>query len=495
VYVTFRADASVHIGTGHLVRCLALADAIRNRGGECRFLCSEVTESMAHVIESHGHALQRLGEGGAPLRPGALSPEEDARATLVALEEPCEWLVVDHYALDAAWESRVRGSAHRILAIDDMAERRHDCDMLLDQNIQEDGPARYAARVPEHCQLLLGPRYALLRDEFAARRQLLQPRAGPVRRLLVCFGGADADNHTTLALEALRSLATRDFAVDVLIGAEHPHRGELETLCRRERFELHVQSLEVAAMLAAADLAVGAGGSMTWERCCLGVPALVLATAANQAPVVRAAAVAGVLCALPPGRPEGRELTLHLQALLENELLRESISRVAMMLVDGHGAYRVARSLGGGIAIDMRPAVAEDAANLFEWRNHPSVRGASRSMRAIDWTGHNRWLASVLHSPARLLLIAEHGGNPVGVVRFDLAEERAEVSIYMVPGHDPAVRGADVLAAAERWLAHDRPQVLELRAEVLGTNAASHRLFAGAGYERISTVYTKRVSK
>ena len=493
VHVSFRTDASLQIGSGHLMRCLALADALAARGARVRFLCREVTESLAALVAARGHELERLNSATSDGHGPGISQEADARATVAALAGGgCEWLVVDHYGLDAEWERRTRAATRRLMAIDDLADRPHECDVLLDQNLQPEGASRYSGKVPRRCQLLLGPHYALLRAEFATRRVAVRPRGGAVRRILVSFGGVDAGNYTARALEALRSIAPRDFAVDAVIGAEHPARVQLETLCREERFVLHIQTPHVADLVAAADLAVGSGGSMTWERCCLGLPALVTATAANQLKVVHAAALAGVLYALPGGPLEVAALDFHIRGLIANPWLRESFSRAGMALVDGRGASRVARVLGAA-GVTMRLAVAEDAARVFEWRNNPSVRIVSHSSQPLEWDEHRRWLSGVLQNPAQTLLIGESAGRAVGVVRFDAIDERAEISIYMVPGHDSAVHGADVLAAAERWLVQQRPEVRRITAEVLGANASSHGLFAGAGYERVSTTYGKTI--
>jgi UDP-2,4-diacetamido-2,4,6-trideoxy-beta-L-altropyranose hydrolase len=474
------------------MRCLTLADAFKAYGAHSTFLCAEVPDALAALVGSHGHDLQRL-KTAAPRESCATSQAEDAVVTIAALGSGgCDWLVVDHYGLDIAWEQRLRPSVARVLVIDDLADRRHDCDVLLDQNLVNEGKPRHAGGVPENCQLLLGPRFALLRDEFRIHRLQTRSRSGPVRRILVFFGGADVGNHTALAVEALRRLEPCEAFVEVVIGAEHPHRRALESACRREHFGLHIQTARMAEFMSEADLAIGAGGSATWERCCLGLPSLALALADNQLRVVRDAARAGLLYALEAAGLDAEKLARHLRTVIENSSLRESMSCAGMALVDGRGSARVLRSLGFS-GVEMRRAVAEDAQNLFEWRNRPMVRDASRSKQPLDWANHIRWLESVLQDPARVLLIGESGGQPAGVVRFDIQNGVAEVSIYTVPRCSPSIRGADVLAAAEQWLTRNRPEVRELTAEVLGGNAVSHGLFVGAGFDQSTSIYTKRV--
>ncbi|RPH61961.1 MAG: UDP-2,4-diacetamido-2,4,6-trideoxy-beta-L-altropyranose hydrolase, partial [Burkholderiales bacterium] len=295
--VAFRTDASDRIGTGHLMRCLTLADALRAAGARTRFVCRPLPQGLGELVASRGHELVVLPAGttvaghGGRLPPGEAAPAhaawldatqgDDAEATLAVLAGggDRDWLVVDHYALDARWESRLRARANRILAIDDLADRRHDCDALLDQNFYADMHGRYRGLVPDGCAMLLGPRYALLRPEFAAARAVLGIRGEAVRRVLVFFGGVDARNLTGAALDALDAIGT-DLEVDVVIGATHPQHDAIVARCAaRARTTCHVQASNMAELIAAADIGVGAAGVATWERCALGLPALAVAVA------------------------------------------------------------------------------------------------------------------------------------------------------------------------------------------------------------------------
>lgn len=205
-----------------------------------------------------------------------------------------DWLIVDHYGLDATWERCMRPFAKRIFVIDDLADRQHDCDALLDQNLYVETTRRYDGLVPAHCAVFLGPAYALLREEFHAIRPKTRVRDGRVRRILVFFGGGDPTNETAKALEALRLLGRTDIAVDVVVGSANPHREAVRTLCgQMPNTAYHCQVDNMAELMVAADLAVGAGGSTTWERCYLGLPTLTVVTAENQLATTRALAQAG----------------------------------------------------------------------------------------------------------------------------------------------------------------------------------------------------------
>lgn len=503
--VALRTDASERIGTGHLMRCLTLADTLRSGGARTRFVCRPLPAGLAGLVTDRGHELAGLpageaaaGSDGDPPHADWLgaSQADDAQATLEALSgEPAwDWLVVDHYALDARWESRLRGCTRRILAIDDLADRRHDCDVLLDQNLHADMQARYARLVPGHCLQLLGPRHALLRREFSDARATLRERGDAIGRVLVFFGGIDAANLTGSALDALDTLGL-EAHVDVVIGAAHPRRATLEARCAaRPRTTLHVQTTDMATLIAAADLGVGAAGVATWERCALGLPSLAFAVAANQQALLRDAAREGLVLAPQVDPSDPAALALQVRALLDNPALRAHLARRGLESVDAQGASRVARVLLRPEVV-VRPATQADARDLFEWRNAPGVRRFSRSDAAIGWDDHCRWLAAVLADPQRVLLVGSAGASPAGVVRFDIDGAEAEVSIYLAKGQVGRGMGRALLDAAERWLAAHHAGVSLLRAEALAGNDVSHRLFTGCGFEAFSTRYRKRIHR
>lgn len=483
------------------MRCLTLADGLRQRSAQIRFISRHLPGHFRDILAAKGHEFMSLGNDSCQATPDHLahaswlgtSQHADAQASIHALSDQVwDWLIVDHYALDASWESAHRETARNILAIDDLADRRHDCDVLLDQNFYADMETRYTGKLPENCRSLLGPEYALLRDEFCQLHEQVKPRTGSVKRLLVFFGGVDADNYTGCAVEALVNLGIKGLHVDVVIGAQHPHREQIELACTEHNFDCHVQTKRMAELMAVADLAVGAGGSATWERCCLGLPAFVICTAKNQIRQVADAASEGLLYAPEIRGQLSDAIRRHICTLMENEGLRLSIARKAMQAVDGRGVLRAVANLDCG-SIEIRIAGQRDSKRLFEWRNHPAIRAVSRSTCMINWEDHQSWFASVLNDPDRMLLIGQREGLSVGVVRFDIEGDEAEISIYLVPNTKQAGLGTDLLRNAERWLAANRPDVRKLRADVLGGNERSRRLFIRAGYRVESTTFSKRL--
>jgi len=287
------------------MRCLTLADALKQQGAQIRFVSRRMPEQLRELIVAKGHQFasfnNRPSEGTtdkllhSPLF--GSSQDQDATETIQVLsDQTWDWMVVDHYALDADWESAMRPEVGKIMVIDDLADRLHDCDLLLDQNLYDELERRYDGLVPDHCEKLLGPRYALLRPEFAAARKTLRHRDGRVRSIFVFFGGSDLSNETAKALEAIRLLNRTDIVVDVVVGASNPKGDRIREICQRmPNTRFHRQVVNIAELMALADLAIGAGGTTTWERCCLGLPTLALVLADNQREIVEAMSAAGAM--------------------------------------------------------------------------------------------------------------------------------------------------------------------------------------------------------
>lgn len=500
--VAFRVDASRQIGTGHFMRCLTLADGLRECGVRVRFVSRQMPDHLEKLLMAAGHELARLHPPGAAGADAGIrhagwlgtSQERDADDTVAVLSgRRWDWMVVDHYSLDARWETTVRAAAGQIAAIDDIADRAHDCDLLLDQNMHPRSEQRYAGKVPGRGTLLLGPRYALLRKEFRTARESLRVRGPDIGRILVFFGGADASDRTSGAVEALAGLGLPFLKADVVVGLSHPNRDRIAAQCSRHGYLLHVQTEHMAELIAAADLGIGAGGSATWERCCLGLATLAFCTADNQREQLEAAACAGLVYA--PAVTDSDwigAVRRHVMTLIENPPLRQALSAAGMRSVDGLGTMRMLEALGATL-VDLRRAGPEDSRRLFQWRNHASIRAVSRHGDPIEWETHCRWLSKTLDSPDHPLLIGELNGAPVGVVRFDVKGEEAEISIYLVPVSHPPGRGRQLLRSAEKWLGAHRPGVSTIRAVVMGGNERSARLFLGAGYRSDEMSYSKRL--
>lgn len=482
--VAIRTDASPSVGSGHVMRCLSLAQALQAQQASIRFVSRSLPEHLAALVQRQGHELVSL-----PVL--ECGEDEDAARTLAAVGR-CDWVVVDHYGLGERWERAVGAAGAKLLAIDDLA-RAHDCDVLVDQNIHPRGDERYLDRVPRRCVRLLGTRHALLDAKFEDARRAVQAREGSVERLLVFLGGMDERNVTERVLRALLDVGLHGVRVDVVIGALHPARARIEALTAElGNARCHVQTPDMAQLLAGADMAIGAGGTSTWERCALGVPALAMCVADNQRELLFHASRAGLVYAVEDGNDDVGALAIHIRALLDNPGLRNLLSRNGLDAVDARGARRVARVVSA-CSIEMRKAGPADSERIYQWRNHPSVRAVSRNAAKLAPDEHERWFAGALSSGTRHLLIGQHHGEDIGVVRFDVAGDAAEVSIYLAPHRIGSGLGAPLLHAAEAWLQRHRPGLKTLTAYVHAGNPQSQRLFEGCGYVPSASEYSKRI--
>jgi len=345
VRIGFRVDASVAIGSGHVMRCLTLAERLSGVGATCEFVMTEGPGDLIELVaDQHGHLVHRLPAAAAPLATMAAATE--AANPWRSEEEPLDWLVVDHYALASAWELGMRGAARRLMVIDDLADRRHDCDLLLDQNLHEN-TTPYRDLVPADCVTLLGPRYALLRREFSDARLTTSREAGPVERLLITFGGSDPTNETVRALEQLADAGAAGVQhVDVVVGGAAANLAAVTSLAATlPSCRVHVQVSDIATLMSAADLCIGAGGSTMWERCCLGLPTLMVAVADHQVQFCRRLDHLGYARYIGNAAERPVEYLAALRAALAEPEILVAMAAKGMRLVDGQGADRVVKRM------------------------------------------------------------------------------------------------------------------------------------------------------
>ena len=351
--VAIRVDASQRIGTGHMARCITLAAELKRQGSHILFVCRHLTEFLRSQIQKAGHEVvllpQQAATDGGDLSHAAwlgVSQSDDAEDMLALMRKrrPLDWLVVDHYALDARWETALHGTTRAMLAIDDIADRPHSVDILLDQNLQPERSDRYAGLLPDGCRRLIGPKYALLRPEFhTLAAHLPQGRD----RLNIFFGGADLAGMTVRALEGLAAANLGNVPIDIIAGQDNPHRDRIAELAGYiPNATLHIQPSNLGAIMARAQLALGAGGATSWERCCLGVPTALVSVAENQKSSSQALAAARACIYLG----DIAEVTAQCVAdaarrLLVRPRLLRAMSRRARTLVDGQGTERVVEAM------------------------------------------------------------------------------------------------------------------------------------------------------
>ena len=486
--IIFRVDASVHMGTGHLMRCLTVAEALRKRGAQIRFVCRDHTGNLITLLQQKAMPVTvlpapmikdtTLGEDYAAWL--GVTQAGDAEQTIAALDgDTPDWLVVDHYGLDVEWEQRLRPYVSNLMVIDDLANRPHDCDVLLDQNYTTEGERRYVGLLPNACKLLAGPRYALLRPEYATYRKTMRTRDGQVKRVLVFLGGTDPQNLTRIALEALSHPELMHLEVDVVVGANNPHRKSIEQqVLHRPLTTLHEPRPHLADLMARADLAIGAGGATTWERMCLGLPTVVISFAENQRSASEMLAKEKLIHYagyFPDIKMD--HLTQLLKQLGHGSEKIIDLSIQNQLLVDGHGALRLVEVLCPSDIneIRLRPANEEDIIIYYNWANDPAVRQNAVSTSTISWTTHQKWFRNKIHDANSHLFVLEVACLPVGQIRFDRIEDEAHID-YSI---DSIVRGRDwgprLVALGTYLLQKFEP--VQFRAEVKSGNEASSAVF------------------
>jgi len=495
--IAFRTDASSTIGHGHVRRCLTLAAALREHGHAVRFICREHAGNLCDAVARQGFAVDRLplrlsapagGDDGYASWLGA-PWREDAHETLAAVRaggSRPEWLVVDHYGIDARWERAVRSDVNRIMAIDDLANREHDCELLLDQNLVAGMERRYQGRVPSSCVQLLGPQYCLLAAAYGTLRQRTAPRTGPIRRILVSYGGADSGELTALTLAAIVRLGGA-IAVDAVVsGSASRAAGVRERFAAHGNIRVHDAGDSLASLIAQADLGIGASGTTTWERLCLGLPAIVVTVADNQRPIAEELARRGLIHWLGHSDAVDEQRMFDLLARLVAAGADEDASRRALALVDGNGADRVRAALTVDESAELRPRrmTAADEALVLEWANDPGTRANSFSAEQISAAAHHAWFVDRLSQPQRCrpYVFETPAHIPIGQVRFDRIEGGWRVN-YSVAAH---LRGRGlgrrIMQLALRQLGEEEPGAMVL-AQVKHDNVASHRVFESLGFQ------------
>jgi UDP-2,4-diacetamido-2,4,6-trideoxy-beta-L-altropyranose hydrolase len=368
ITVVFRVDASLAMGTGHVMRCVTLADALALQGGECQFICREHPGNLIEHIRSKGfqvHVLPLTDAVGVNLvaanvpivEPqlahaswlGSTQEKDAAECTAILSELMPDWLIVDHYALDAHWETALKAHYQKLMVIDDLADRAHQCDLLLDQTFGRNAKD-YEPWLPDACTLLCGSQYSLLRPEFAALRAYsLERRKIPqLEQLLITMGGVDKDNATGQVLEALKyTELPANCRITVVMGTTAPWIAEVRQLAEQMPWLTTVKAgiSDMAQLMADSDLAIGAAGATSWERCCLGLPTLMLVLADNQLKIAHSLERASAVYLLEGPQEILDRLPRLLNILVSSPAQRASMSQAASHIADGLGVATVIQHL------------------------------------------------------------------------------------------------------------------------------------------------------
>ena len=502
-YIVIRTDASLKIGSGHVMRCLTLAEKLRESGADVSFVSrthpgnlidlihqKEFVINELAVIETQSCNIIKEKENESEYHSWlGTSQDQDANDTISTFQEKrVDWLIVDHYGLGQVWEQQLRPHVGKIMVIDDMANRLHDCDLLLDQNYFHDVESRYEELVSPCCTKLLGPRYALLRPEFAEERKHLKPRTGKVRSVFVFLGGTDPENETGKILGALSDSELAHLEVVVVLGKTNPNLASIQKqVALRPNTNLAVQSDNIAELMVRADIAFGGGGATTWERLCLGLPSIVVVLSENQKKVSEALHEAGLQICLG----NAKELSvIDLKTALLKQLKKVKIncrlSEKCLEIVDGKGSEIIKEMILKGIPVEqwrIRSASSADCEFYWHLVNDVDVRQSAFDSEPISLEDHQEWFKKKLNDPSTTLFLVESQFGPIGQVRFEKSGDHFMIDYSIGRQFRGLGLGEQLLTKGIE--SFKNTQGFTLVGEVKEENQASAKVFKRLGFKEV----------
>jgi len=496
--IVFRTDSSVIMGSGHVMRCLTLAESLREKGASVIFISRNHDGNLNQIIAEKGFQVIELKQPNTDINNShknkdiykdwlGVSVEEDAEDTIntIGNKKP-DWLIIDHYSLGIKWEKELRPYVNNIFVIDDLANREHDCDMLLDQNWFENMDSRYNNLLPINCTKFLGPEFALLRPEFAEARNSLKPRNEIIKRVFVFFGGSDPKNLTAMTLRAFSTPKLAHLKVDVVIGANNPHKDEIFKLAEpRDNINIHIQVNNMATIMAKADLAIGAGGVNTWERMCLGIPSIVISLADNQKVQLSDLSSKKMIHLIGDiNKTEKNIIKENIIKLINNPSIIMNQTNRIKNTVKGAGRNIVKNFLIGNLSNfqwKVKKATQNNLKLYWVWANDEKVRENALIKEVIPFDEHVIWFEKKLVDDKCSLFVIYVENNPIGQVRFEIENDFARLD-YSIAKQFRGRRIAKRLLceAIKKFRENNSIKIL---GEVLPENLSSANTFRSLGFD------------
>ncbi len=485
--VIFRVDASLQIGTGHVMRCLTLAEVLKENGANVEFICRKHKGHLIDKIRSNDFTVFGLELSAENTVDNKMlhshwlgtTQQQDARDCISILQKTkVDWLIVDHYGIDKDWQQDLKDYYDRLMVIDDLADRKHQCNILLDQTFGRQ-PKDYKKLVPKSCELLLGSQYALLRPEFIKWREYSLQRRKHLefKQLLINMGGVDVDNVTWEVLEELRTCNLPcDINITVVMGGSAPHlestRAKVDTLPYKTVVKIDVDNM--AEIMANSDMAIGAAGTTTWERCCLGLPTIQIVIADNQIDIARNLDSINAIQLINNPHQLSRNIDSMLQSI-------DKMSLVSSSLVDGKGSAKVAKFINSREnyvdSFFMRPAELIDTNFVYSMQTK-EIRKYFIDPEIPSLDKHIKWFQNIINSLTSQLFILMLGALKIGVLRVDNIEGgELEISIIISPNYSGKGLAKQALQEIES-LTPGRT----LKAIIHNDNILSKGLFLQFGY-------------
>jgi UDP-2,4-diacetamido-2,4,6-trideoxy-beta-L-altropyranose hydrolase len=492
--IFIRCDSSTDIGSGHVMRCLNLALSLKNEGATAIFICQNLVGNVSSRIRDAGFEvifIPTTTNYGFHLNE-IIDAEETHKIInrLSNCKKNKPLLIADHYGIGIEWQNYIKPSTN-LVVIDDLADHKHNANIIINQNLYSKGATLYKSLANKDALILTGPQYSLLSSYFVnARPQKLLVKQN-IERIIITFGGSDQDNNTLKALKATLNVVTNNVLVDVVVGQNHPDKKSLKDISEtHSNVILHDYILNFAAFLKDCDLMIGAGGVTQWERSCLGIPGIILSIADNQTKVAQNIAAAGAGIYVGWHEDVQIEKIKHtLRNLIDNFSLRQSIAQTSYNLNDGNGAKRITEILLLTNGVSLHLVTQKDSELLFQWRNHEEIRKYSHNSAIIERSDHEQWFSNSLKNYNRHILIAQKDKNPVGVVRFDIEDKIATISIYLNPDFIGQGIGTILLKISAEWLTNNRSEVSVIQAIIKNNNQRSIKTFLASGYSKRGDYY------
>ncbi|MDC1418102.1 UDP-2,4-diacetamido-2,4,6-trideoxy-beta-L-altropyranose hydrolase [Candidatus Thioglobus sp.] len=488
--IIIRATASKKMGSGHIMRCITLAEELSKKNDNIiEFVTQKYPENLDDLIKKKGFIVHSIDASISRNEEGIVSEifeqEKDAYDTINAIKsQKIDWVIIDHYSIDYNWQEKLRPYTKKIMAIDDLANRKHNCDILLDQNYSSN-EMRYENFVKSDTVKLLGPRFALLRKEFYELRKKRKKIISKVKRVFIFFGGSDSDNLTSKSIKIFSKPDLSYLDLDVVIGSINPHKKEVSALvAAHSNAKLHIQVDNIAELMSDADIALCAGGSSTWERMSVGLPSIVVTIADNQDKLSNDLDKDGYINWL--GRINKVNFMMIEDALrhvILNPQQLELQSQKCKSLVDSLGSKRVSNLLLGDIKakeLQLREANRKDCQLYWYWVNDPLVRENAYHQHNITIEEHQIWFRKQLNNPNVIMLVVESEFGPAGQVRFDYTNSNCIISYSIAKQFRGFGLGKTIINKAISYLPHK--QTFTIIAKVRESNIPSRKIFENIGF-------------
>lgn len=502
--VVFRVDTSLQMGTGHVMRCLTLAQVLKENGADAEFICRKHEGNLIDKIRSSGLNVHELGLFEETKVDTSLvhshwlgaTQQQDADACIDILKtKKVDWLIVDHYALDEHWQERLKPYYEKLMVIDDLADRKHQCDILLDQTFgrqQED----YLAFTTKGCELLLGSQYALLRPEFSKWRgfSLERRTKSEFKQLLINMGGVDVDNVTESVLDELKLCnLPKDIKVTIVMGSSAPHLESVKSkaIALPCKTEVKVDVGNMAEIMANSDIAIGAAGATTWERCCLGLPTVQIVIAENQLFSAETLSRHNIVKLVK----EIKEISYLLESSTE---WMKSVGNSALRICDGLGSYKVFNKMTdykinlekfGEVELCNYINLSEyDKLQVLKMRNHLQIKKWMHNQKSISEESHFGFIKNLESDMGRRYFLIKQKDNAIGSINFSKINfgNSVELGIYTNPFLQLKGAGSLLESTASQY-AFIELNVKKIKLEVYSDNDRAIRFYNKCGFKLINT--------